>query len=129
MSATGLLKPLRFARFWLALWWMAIAATIAACLVRLPPMALPDNSDKVEHFLAYFVLAGSAVQIYRTRAALAWAGVGLVGLGIGIEVAQGALTATRMADPMDVLANSIGVVAGLSLMFTPLRDLLLRLRG
>ena len=129
MTPTGMLKPLRWPRFWLALWWLAIAATIAVCLVRLPPMALPDNSDKVEHFLAYFLLAGSAVQIYRTRAALVWAGVGLVGMGIGIEFAQGALTATRMADPMDVLANSIGVVAGLCLTFTPLRDLLVRLRG
>jgi VanZ family protein len=124
-----MLKPLRWPRFWLALWWLAIAATIAVCLVRLPPLALPDNSVKVEHFLAYFLLAGSAVQIYRTRAALVWAGVGLVGMGIGIELAQGALTATRMADPMDVLANSIGVVAGLCLTFTPLRDLLVRLRG
>lgn len=129
MTTTGMLKPLRWPRFWLALWWLAIPATIAVCLVRLPPMALPDNSDKVEHFLAYFLLAGSAVQIYRTRAALVWAGVGLVGMGIGIELAQGALTATRMADPMDVLANSIGVVAGLCLTFTPLRDLLVRLRG
>ena len=129
MTAAGMLKPLRFPRVWLGLWWLAIVVTIVVCLIPPPPLALPQNSDKVEHFLAYFVLAGSAVQIYRTRAALAWAGVGLVGLGIGIEFAQGALTATRMADPMDVLANSIGVVAGLSLAFTPLRDLLVRLRG
>ncbi|MFG6110620.1 VanZ family protein [Stenotrophomonas nematodicola] len=129
MTPTGMLKPLRWPRFWLGLWWLAIAVTITVCLIPPPPLDLPPNSDKVEHFLAYFVLAGSAVQIYRTRAALLWAAAGLVGLGIGIEFLQAALTDNRMADAMDALANSIGVLAGMALAFTPLRDLLLRLRG
>ncbi|MGV6492451.1 VanZ family protein [Stenotrophomonas rhizophila] len=124
-----MLKPLRWPRFWLGLWWLAIAVTITVCLIPPPPLDLPPNSDKVEHFLAYFVLAGAAVQIYRTRAALLWAAAGLVGLGIGIEFLQAALTDNRMADAMDALANSIGVIAGMALAFTPLRDLLLRLRG
>jgi len=34
-----------------------------------------------------------------------------------------------MADPMDALANSVGVLAGMAIVFTPLRDLLVRLRG
>jgi len=129
MTPTGMLKPLRWPRFWLGLWWLAIAVTITVCLIPPPPLDLPPNSDKVEHFLAYFVLAGAAVQIYRTRAALLWAAAGLVGLGIGIEFLQAALTDNRMADAMDALANSIGVLAGMALAFTPLRDLLLRLRG
>lgn len=129
MTAAGMLKPLRFPRVWLGLWWLAIIATIVVCLMPPPPLALPQNSDKVEHFLAYFLLASAAVQIYRTRAALLWAGAGLVALGVGIEFLQGALTTTRMADPMDALANSIGVVAGMAIALTPLRDLLLRLRG
>lgn len=129
MTTTGMLKPLRWPRFWLCLWWLAIAVTITVCLIPPPPLDLPKNSDKVEHFLAYFLLAASAVQIYRTRAALLCAGVGLVGLGIGIEFLQGALTDNRMADPMDALANSVGVVAGMAIAFTPLRNLLLRLRG
>ncbi len=129
MTPTGMLKPLRWPRFWLGLWWLAIAVTITVCLIPPPPLDLPPNSDKVEHFLAYFVLAGAAVQIYRTRAALLWAAAGLVGLGIGIEFLQAALTDNRMADAMDALANSIGVIAGMALAFTPLRDLLLRLRG
>jgi len=129
MTTTGMLKPLRFPRVWLALWWLAIAITIVVCLIPPPPLALPQNSDKVEHFLAYFLLAAAAVQIYRTRAALLWAGAGLVLLGVGIEFLQGALTTDRMADPMDALANSIGVVVGMATVFTPLRDLLLRMKG
>lgn len=129
MNAPRMLKPLRRPWLWLALWWLAIIATITVCLIPPPSLALPQNSDKVEHFLAYFLLASAAVQIYRTRAALCWAGAGLVALGVGIEFAQGALTANRMADPMDALANSAGVLAGMAIVFTPLRDLLLRLRG
>lgn len=129
MTATGMLKPLRFPRVWLGLWWLAIAVTIVVCLIPPPPLALPQNSDKVEHFLAYFLLASAAVQIYRTRAALLWAGAGLALLGVGIEFLQGALTTDRMADPMDALANSIGVVVGMATVFTPLRDLLLRMKG
>ncbi|NYF36464.1 VanZ family protein [Stenotrophomonas sp. JAI102] len=123
------MKPLRWPRFWLALWWLAVLGTLVVCLIPPPSIPLPENSDKVEHFLAYFLLAASAVQIYRRRAALVWAAVGLVALGIGIEFAQGALTVNRLADPMDALANSVGVLAGMAIVFTPLRDLLLRLRG
>ncbi|MDQ1061444.1 MULTISPECIES: VanZ family protein [unclassified Stenotrophomonas] len=129
MTATGMLKPLRFPRVWLGLWWLAIAVTIVVCLIPPPPLALPQNSDKIEHFLAYFLLASAAVQIYRTRAALLWAGAGLVLLGVGIEFLQGALTTDRMADPMDALANIVGVVVGMATVFTPLRDLLLRMKG
>ncbi len=129
MAATNLLKPLRWPRFWLALWWMAVLGTIVVCLIPPPPIPLPDNSDKIEHFLAYFLLASSAVQIYQRGAALVWAAVGLVGLGIGIEFAQGALTVNRMADPMDALANIVGVLAGMAIAVTPLRNLLVRLRG
>ena len=129
MAATQLLKPLRWPRAWLALWWLAVLGTVVVCLIPPPPIPLPENSDKVEHFLAYFLLASSAVQIYQRRAALILAAVGLIALGIGIEFAQGALTVSRMADPMDALANSIGVLAGMAIMFTPLRDLLVRLRG
>lgn len=129
MAATTLLKPLRWPWAWLALWWLAVLGTLVVCLIPPPSIPLPENSDKVEHFLAYFLLAASAVQIYQRRAALVWAAVGLVALGIGIEFAQGALTVNRMADPMDALANSVGVLAGMATVFTPLRDLLLRLRG
>lgn len=129
MLPTGMLKPLRFPRLWLGLWWLAIVSTIVVCLIPPPPLALPPNSDKVEHFLAYFLLASAAVQIYRTRTALLWAGAGLVLLGVGIEFLQGALTTNRMADPMDALANTTGVIAGMAVVFTPLRDLLIRLKG
>ena len=122
------LKPLRRQKFWLLLWCTAVLAVIVVCLIPPPPLALPQNSDKVEHFLAYFLLAGSAVQLFATRRALCVVTLGLVMMGVGIEWLQGALTETRMADPMDALANSIGVLVGMLTAFTPARDLLLRLQ-
>jgi VanZ family protein len=94
-----------------------------------PPMPDFDSSDKVSHFLAYFVLAACAVQLFRDWAGLLGAGTGMVLMGIGIEYAQGALTDTRMMDAQDALANTLGVIAGLATRLTPLRDLLLRVDG
>ena len=122
-------KPLRRPRLWAALWGVAVAGVVVVCLVPPPPLALPPGSDKIEHFLAYFVLAGSAVQVYRRGRPLLVAGAGLVAVGLLVELLQGALTATRMADPADALANSVGVVTGLALAWTPAANVLLRLRG
>ncbi|WP_343651819.1 VanZ family protein [Stenotrophomonas sp.] len=128
-AALPLIKPLRRPRLWAALWALAVLVVIVVCLIPPPPMDLPKNSDKVEHFLAYFILAGSAVQLFRRGRPLLWAGVGLVLMGVCIEFAQGALTSNRSADAMDAIANTIGVLAGMAITFTPLRDLLLRWRG
>ncbi|MDH0172374.1 VanZ family protein [Stenotrophomonas sp. GD04145] len=124
-----MIKPLRRPRLWTALWVLAVLFVIVVCLIPPPPIPVPENGDKVEHFLAYFILSGSAVQLFRQGRPLLWVGLGLVLMGIGIEFAQGALTRDRMADPMDALANTVGVLAGLGLVLTPLRDLLLRWRG
>ena len=127
MSAT--LKPLRRPRLWLGLWIAAIVALIVVCLVpldSLPP--LPDNSDKVEHLLGYFLLAAAAVQLFGSRFALSLAAVGLIALGIGVELAQG-YTAYRSSDPADAVANTLGVLLGMATALSPWRDLLLSLEA
>ncbi|WP_295572208.1 VanZ family protein [Stenotrophomonas maltophilia] len=130
MSAgSPVIKPLRRPRLWTALWLLAVLVVIVVCLIPPPPIPLPENSDKGEHFLAYFILAGSAVQLFRRGTPLLWVGLGLVLMGIGIEFAQGAFTDNRVADPMDAIANTMGVLAGMATALTPMRDLLLRWRG
>lgn len=122
------LKPLRRPRLWLSLWCVAIAAVIVGSLLPaadLPPV--PAGADKLEHFAGYAVLAAIAVQLFATRAALARAGLGLVALGIALEVLQSALTSTRVMDGWDALANCLGVLAGLATVMAPWRDLLLQL--
>ena len=124
------LKPLRHPRAWLALWWLAVVLVFVACLLPAGDLpSIPRGFDKIEHFLAFFLLAASAVQLYRGRRALWWAALGLVGMGVAIELAQYAFTTSRSMDPRDVLADTLGVAAGFTIALTPLRDLLLRLEA
>lgn len=129
MSTTRSLKPLRQPRLWLGLWCCAIALVVMFSLLPAPDLpAVPAGGDKLEHLFAYFALAAGAVQLFATRRALAAAGVGLVALGIALEVAQFLLTSTRMMDAWDALANTLGVLAGLATALAPWRDALLRMQ-
>ncbi len=121
------LKPFRHPRLWCVLWCLGIAWLVVLSLMPGPPMPDFEDSDKVGHFLAYFVLAAGAVQLFARWSSLLGAGIALVLLGIGLEYAQGALTDYRVLDARDALANTLGVIAGLGTQLTPLRDLLLRL--
>ncbi|SDQ28417.1 VanZ like family protein [Pseudoxanthomonas sp. CF385] len=126
MSGVFALRPFRRPRLWLGLWLLAVAVVMVlslANLSRLPPV--PEGGDKVEHFLAYALLAASAMQLFARRTGCIVVALLLVAMGAGLEFAQGALTTTRMADPRDALANTLGVLAGLATLFTPLRGLLL----
>lgn len=125
----GAFKPLRRPSLWLGLWLLAVAIVCVASLVPPPAMELPRHGDKVEHLLAYAILAAAAVQVFRPGRFLLGVGLALVLMGIGLELAQGALTATRMADPADAVANSAGVLLGLATVRLRLRDVLLRRGG
>lgn len=121
------LKPLRRPWLWTGLWCLAIAVVVVASLVPGPDLPdVPPGGDKFEHFFAYAILAVCAVQLFARWPALFAAGLGLVLLGIGVEFAQGAWTTTRMADPYDALADTLGVIAGLATRLTPWRDVLLK---
>lgn len=124
------MRALRWPRFWLSVWLFAIATVIALSLLPPPTMALdaPHNFDKLLHFVAYFALAFSAVQLFASRNALLLSALGLIGLGILMEWAQGAwVPDIRSADSWDALANALGVVAGTLLATTPLSKCLVRI--
>lgn len=124
---TRSLKPFQRPGLWSGLWVAAIAGVVVLSLVPPPDLGkLPEHSDKLEHVLAYAVLAAGAEQLYARRLALFSACVCLALMGIALEHAQGALTTTRMMDARDAWANGIGVMIGLSTLFTPWRDALLR---
>jgi VanZ family protein len=124
------LKPLRHPQLWLGVWIAALLATVVASLlpVFLLPM-VPPGGDKLEHFGGYALLAAAAVQLFAGKRALWRAAVGLIALGIALEIAQGVFTTTRQMDVVDAIANTCGVAGGMAIVLTPLRDLLLRLRG
>ncbi|MFC3551305.1 VanZ family protein [Lysobacter cavernae] len=126
-----LLRDFRRPGLWLAVWLAMVGAVIATSLMSardLPPAPF-EGVDKVEHFLAYLLLSAYAVMLFARRRTQALAAVGLIALGVGLEVAQGALTASRQADSADALANTLGAFAGLCLAPTPLARGLLWLDG
>jgi VanZ family protein len=92
----------------------------AACLVVLylslaPTTAIPQVSlsDKIEHAGAYLGLSLLGVWAFPER--LWRVALGLVLGGIGVELAQAAMGWGRQGDPLDALANTIGVVVGTAL--------------
>lgn len=127
MIGSPWLKPLRRRRTWLAMWLLAIATVVAACL--LPSSELPKVplSDKLEHALAFFALSVAAVQLYQRGRPLAIVAVGLLALGAGIELAQALLTTTRAMEGADLVADGIGIALGVATAWTPFGNLLLRL--
>ncbi len=122
-------KPLRHRNAWLALWLLGVTALIVVCLLPSPDLPNLHVSDKLEHATAFALLAGSAVQLFERGRALLLVGLGLLALGIGIEFAQALFTTTRAMEAADVVADTVGIVVGLSVALTPLRDLLLRIAG
>ena len=115
---------------WPTLWWLAVLLVVALSLVPTPQgLDLPRNTDKVQHLLAYGVLAAAAVQVFRPGRVLLLVAVGLCALGVMLEFAQGAMTAYRQAEPADALANATGVLLGMATALMPSRDLLLRWSG
>lgn len=128
MAPVSALKPIANRRWWLALWLLAVGIVWVGCLISLPSVPTLPASDKWQHFAAYFLLAASGVQLWRGRPALIRLALGLLLMGAAIEVAQASFTAARQADAGDMLANALGVAAGIALSATPLGNLLLRLQ-
>lgn len=91
-----------------------LACVVVLWLSLTPVQALPsvDLWDKAQHALAYFVLALLGAWAFPALMPLA---VALVLLGVGIEVLQGTMGLGRQGDPLDGLANTLGVLAGTGL--------------
>lgn len=111
-------------RLWLGIWMFGWIVCIALSLLPPIPLGGPEDSDKIGHFLAYFTLSAWAVSIFRARGTQAMAALALVLLGLGIEFAQAELTVTRHGDYRDAVANTLGILAGLALSFTPVANAL-----
>ncbi len=96
---------------------------VAVAVVSLMPAPDVGVSDKLSHLLTYFILTGWFGLLARNRIILGWTVVALIAYGMIIELLQ-AQTGYRFAEWGDVVANSVGCLAGAALYFTPLRRLL-----
>ena len=105
------MRPLRYTALWLVLGWALTIGAIVASLwpsnVHLRAMGL---DDKLAHAGAYFVLMVWFAGVYSPRRYPLVAGLLLL-LGGLIEVLQGQLL-HRLADPVDLLADGIGIAPG-----------------
>ena len=100
--------PYRFPRpVRLGLYAVAVAILFVICVV--PSRSLPDpgTGDRIEHATAWFVLAATGYLLAPNRrfAIPAFA----LAFGVAIEVLQGTMGLGRHADPLDVVADLVGV--------------------
>lgn len=108
----------------LTIGWALVIFVVYLSLTPAPPAAMTfENSDKVEHALAYATLSFWFCQLYPKAWTRVFVMVCLVGLGVGLEYVQG-WTGYRTFDVMDMLADSVGVLLGWLLVQTPLGRML-----
>lgn len=108
-------------RLWQVIGWCLVAVVAWLSLTPSPPE--PPSLlewDKAQHAVAYAVLMLWFRQAFTRH--WRWP-LFLVVLGIGLELGQG-FTELRMLEPLDMLANAVGVGIGLALARTPLGAML-----
>lgn len=86
---------------------MAIAAWLLIAPTPGPPPTIPFQ-DKIFHVLAFGCLTGPAVLVLPPRYHWFWL-AHMAALGAGIEVVQGRMGQGRSADPVDFLADLVGI--------------------
>ena len=74
------------------------------------PSTLPPGVDKAVHLALFAALAWTGRRAGLPVPALA---VGLIAYAVGSEVLQGLLPIGRSPDPLDVVADTVGVAVGL----------------
>ncbi len=113
MSARPL--PFQLAAIWLARIAFAVGLVIVVVLSLLPASGLPstDFSDKIEHFLGYFVLAAAGAAGFHGHRGRIVIILGLILFGILMELGQ-MVAPGRDPSIGDVIANTLGVLCGVS---------------
>lgn len=102
----------RLHRVWLPLGWFWVATVFYLSLMPHPPEPVSfQGADKFEHALTYVFLMLWFCQIYGARKQRVVVGMLFVAMGIGIEFLQG-MTAYRMFEYADMMANTTGVAIG-----------------
>jgi len=91
-----------------------ICLALVTLLALIPSTSIPKAVqfwDKAQHALAYSVLSTMGCFAFPQRLRLVF--FGLITHGAIIEVMQSALTRTRFGDPLDLLADGVGVLVGI----------------
>jgi VanZ family protein len=110
MYPSALPLPIR-----LAIFLTAVAVLLWLCLAPTDELPAITFWDKAEHALAFLVLTGLGFILFPTRTrALA---LGVLALGVGIEIAQALMGLGRQGDWHDVVGDSVGILTALAIKF------------
>lgn len=112
-------RDLELLRFWMSVGLLGCAALFYMCLVPSPPTVGFPYIDKIEHFVAYLVLGTWFAGILAPRYGRVF--FGLLAFGIFIEIVQ-AVSGWRDGEIGDVVADGLGVAAGIGLAYLGAMD-------
>ncbi|MGL6223273.1 MAG: VanZ family protein [Steroidobacteraceae bacterium] len=105
---------LRYRAFWIAASALLVLIVVWGSLQTAFGGPTVHGFDKVQHFSTYLFLAAWFTGIFQRphwwRIVL-----GLLGLGLAMEIGQYVMQSGRMGDPFDMAANTAGVAAGVAL--------------
>lgn len=119
-------RPLRHLRLWRSTGRALVLASFAVALLPAPRgMGSIAYGDKIAHAAAFAMIMLWYAQIYSARRDRGRCALGLLALGLGIELLQ-SLVPYRSADIWDLVADAAGVGLGWLLASTRLGDLLSR---
>ncbi len=111
---------------WLVLGVIYIGIIVAGSLLRVPDLNISyAHTDKIIHFILYFILVGWFVQLYQSLSSRLLILAGAIALGMLIEYLQG-MTSYRSFDYLDGLADGIGALCAFLLARTSFAGLLAR---
>jgi len=105
--------PLRHRGLWLSASAALILLVIWGSLQTDVDLPAPGGFDKVEHLGTYLVLALWFTGLY-PRNRYGAVAAALLALGLAMEIGQYVMAAGRIADPYDMVANTLGVGLGLA---------------
>lgn len=117
MSLTVNLTPLRYSRLWFSMAYIMLA--VVAIVSLMPAPDLMGTSDKLLHLLTYAFMSAVFSTLVCRNMSLFKVVPGLILFGIVLEFLQG-MTGYRYLEVNDMLANSVGVFAGLLVRLTPI---------
>jgi len=119
---------LRFRKIWLAIGYGMIGVVILLSVMSDPPTPDIDlpSIDKLYHTLTYFLLMIWFAQIYHVnKQKYLWALFFII-LGVALEYIQN-YSPERYFELSDMVANTVGVIVGILLAGTALRNALVRI--
>jgi len=106
--------------FGLAIFYTLFLAVLSVISLKLLPSTGIDYADKIAHFAAYFLLytlwyLSMKKELIAKYFILLF--LGCIGYGIILELIQGEFTSERSADYLDAVANTVGVLSSVLVMY------------